>query len=690
MSSSSTGPYQSRLFQFLHRQSRRVVDKGERSLRQMKVAAAWSAQILLYPVYLLVQTSRMTGHQLKQAVQEGLPQFLTGGQSQPTNPINSDPTPPPADTPIQQVLLALNAVEPEELETNSVSDSTTASGSQPKFFSVSTLVSWASFYVPWLSKVAQKTDSTPTPTEGLRSLKLPQLRVTTLPAFQLSGTTQELSGQRKAVQGIACLLTTRSLILVTNRNQILDVLTPQQQRKLQQRISWELADYWYQRRIAHMQGFKSQLKLSVEQQNLLPPVRFFWGLMAWVQTGPVAMATNLFQESSLVQSQTSADSLFMRQVAPFLLQPLVFLDRTLAQLEAQPQPPFTALINLPQTLRQKVQIQFIQPMPQSVSAQISTAEATEVNSLKIQGLIRAAIHYFFAKFNGNLPQAGTLERPSLSATSSQETPQLMGRRTPLLTSASTTLTLRTQALVQRVQTVLSHSTSPGVSTAGTAEAEPLKIHALIQAAIHYFFGKFSSIPGIGASEQPTFSMASGGTTHPLTGRLSASLLATQPPNPQLPAAEEPDPWLTMDDLFGNSAGSPATGGQRKVPDSKAATSTLPSDTAPVASASPIWKQTKRSQNSQLPKPHSAETKRRSRTPSRTQPPRTALLSSTPAVVAPTQDVSLNSPDWIETQATPIGYVKHPLEQLLEWLDSVMLWIEQLLINLWNWVRQWLP
>lgn len=39
------------------------------------------------------------------------------------------------------------------------------------------------------------------------------------------------------------------------------------------------------------------------------------------------------------------------------------------------------------------------------------------------------------------------------------------------------------------------------------------------------------------------------------------------------------------------------------------------------------------------------------------------------------------PDWIDISATSLGYEKHPLEQILEWLDIVMLWIEQICINI---------
>jgi len=35
----------------------------------------------------------------------------------------------------------------------------------------------------------------------------------------------------------------------------------------------------------------------------------------------------------------------------------------------------------------------------------------------------------------------------------------------------------------------------------------------------------------------------------------------------------------------------------------------------------------------------------------------------------------------------MGYVKHPLEQLLEWLDRAMLWLENFLMIVWRWVQQ---
>ncbi|MCW6036153.1 hypothetical protein K4A83_07690 [Spirulina subsalsa FACHB-351] len=45
------------------------------------------------------------------------------------------------------------------------------------------------------------------------------------------------------------------------------------------------------------------------------------------------------------------------------------------------------------------------------------------------------------------------------------------------------------------------------------------------------------------------------------------------------------------------------------------------------------------------------------------------------------------PDWIETEVTPIGYVQHPLERLLHFFDAIMLAIEELLLDLWQFLNR---
>ncbi|WP_323374494.1 hypothetical protein [Nostoc commune] len=64
MSSGSSGRYQSRLFNFVHQQSRRVTQQWEHTYRHLQVATKWGVEVLLYPVYLLFQSSESSGKTL--------------------------------------------------------------------------------------------------------------------------------------------------------------------------------------------------------------------------------------------------------------------------------------------------------------------------------------------------------------------------------------------------------------------------------------------------------------------------------------------------------------------------------------------------------------------------------------------------------------------------------------------------
>ncbi|MDX2097886.1 MAG: hypothetical protein SFW36_08925 [Leptolyngbyaceae cyanobacterium bins.59] len=62
--------YQSRSLSFISQQTRRLSDRVSRTLRQLKTATVWGAQILLYPVYLGFQTTRLAGRQLQQEIRQ--------------------------------------------------------------------------------------------------------------------------------------------------------------------------------------------------------------------------------------------------------------------------------------------------------------------------------------------------------------------------------------------------------------------------------------------------------------------------------------------------------------------------------------------------------------------------------------------------------------------------------------------
>lgn len=230
-------PYQSQLFNFFNRQSLQWRDRAARAARHLKLAAEWSLQILIYPVYLLVQAGRLAGLKLEQRYRQA--------QLPPAS------APPTADGAIAQVLQAVAAAE---------------------------------------------------------------LRV----------------------QGIASLLEDRQLVLVGPDNQTLAFLSPDQQRQLQQRIGAEVASYWYQRRWWPVTERKFPPAISSSARagrSVVPPVRWFWRVMHWEQTHPIAAAVNLFGESTLpaTPAQSLPASPPPGQPPPFLIR----LDRQVAQWERE-------------------------------------------------------------------------------------------------------------------------------------------------------------------------------------------------------------------------------------------------------------------------------------------------------------------------------------------------------------------
>jgi len=99
--------------------------------------------------------------------------------------------------------------------------------------------------------------------------------------------------------------------LVTPDNEVIDVLTPAQQRELHKLMAWELANYRRQDRLS--QDFQHLAKTNFRQlprpktrSQMLPPVRAFRKAMTWMQTGPMAAKVNLFQEAALPGDRVSS------------------------------------------------------------------------------------------------------------------------------------------------------------------------------------------------------------------------------------------------------------------------------------------------------------------------------------------------------------------------------------------------
>jgi hypothetical protein len=596
MSSAPTGRYQSRLFNFLNKQSQRLTDKYDRTIRHLKVATVWGAQILLYPIYMIVQAGLSAGRQLAQSAEAGWPQIkaLTNANS------DSEETLPTVDTAIERVLAEINRLPLLEAQ-NQEAASELATGIVA--LTVSSISSTAA------QQEASSTD--------------------------LNTTTQASSW----IQGVATILETRALALVTIENQILDILTPQQQKKLSSKISWEIADQRRKWRLAEASArrFKGHHKLSALEENprIFPPVKLFWQLMAWVQTSPVAIAANLFQESTLVvttneQQRQIELRLPQRQEEKLLQAPqsaLFFLDRTVAEIELHQLIPGTEIVIAlserttrslklnSQKLLQKLQISFVKPD--------TATDISQPSPSGIQSLIYAAVDYFFGRNTTKLPGTNP-EQPTILVNKHQHLPS--------------------------AQELASLEFSP-------TEADPWLT-----------WGDLYDTPT--PNQLPT--------TASTTIRGKSSQQLPEALNSRIPL----EPGNSILSKIKRYLGFQQPSGKLSVPTRREETEAISAPAPLVAQPSSKLRTPTRQKSDRLSQPVTApntvKTRRKKALPAKTAS--SALTNPTSSTASGDLEAA---PDWIETPATPSGYVKHPLEQLLEWLDSAMLWLEELVTKIWR-------
>ncbi|MCC5631164.1 hypothetical protein [Nostoc sphaeroides] len=524
MSSGSSGRYQSRLFNFVHQQSRRVTQQWEHTFRHLQVATKWGVEVLLYPVYLLFQSSESSGKTL----QTKEPQ--TRLKLQP-NDTDFQPEIPNVDSPIQHVLEAVNYLSSNEAA------------------------------------------STPTRVKPLALLEVLRMKFadnksTNNPNFtQLSNITENQSGSLNPLQlenalnqhllvvrGIATNLMTRRLVLVTADNEILDILTLQQQAKLEDRIINEIANYWKSWRLI----------IAKQETKLLPQID---RLLARLTDGDT-------DKNSVLAEGIPKDLLNTDRL-------LEFIDIAVAKLESN------ALVPVQERSQEIVQVAqtqlniFLYGKEQLAAKGKITANADglETHTLNLQALIEAALNYFF----------GIGNRKTLESTTSDD--KLPGK-------------------------VLSSRQRKSLSKNSQLENQDLT----------------------------------------------------------------DDPWLTWNDLFGDTetiAQKPVTLSGRTNPAlvSSLSLADVPQNNLTVKQPKVGSGLMRRSQKTS--RMASAKQTRTSISQSKSESCKGEILH---------QQFHQNSqveaqPDWIETKATSAGYEKHPLEQLLEWVDYVMLWLEERFVKI---------
>ncbi|ACK69189.1 hypothetical protein PCC7424_0733 [Gloeothece citriformis PCC 7424] len=547
MSSSPTKPYKSKLLNLINRQSLRLKEQLNRTGRHLKIAVDIGVQILVYPLYLLVQTGRMSQRQLKQKIQQ--PQVLPPESSSQVQPIT-------CNQPIENIL--------ESLES-------------------------------WLS-------------QGHDNIDPSRISPALEPISSPFSTRKKL-----VVRGLATLIKNQNLVLVSSDNLLIDVFSPPQQKQLKKLLSWELANYQYQRRFQERTAKKFPSLIPAFQFNnphVVPPVRWFWTVMRWIQTSQVAIAINLFGESTFIR---------------------------------RPRPSFPQI----------PPAQEVTESPNYTHTKRIDDNTSNVN--KIYQLIEAAIDYFLRTVKGTALE-NKVPYFLTSSTAFKKFSQLgvIGRKTPQ----------SIQLIIQKdsPKTLKNNSNYP------LENSEPFQIQVLIQAAIDYFFGLNKNLLLLTGNKSSLKAKLSPKTTQPLT------------------QGTEPDPWLTWDDLFSQENPQKNENKQKDIP----------VESLPKLPSSQIPEQPKNS----LQIPLITKTNEESSSPlvlnKRIQPnisqsQKDELMTNQPSATIQSISESNNpliaTPEWIETEATPIGYVKHPLVKIIELLDVIIYWFEKLWVKFWHWLKK---
>ncbi len=513
---SSNGPYKSRLFNFINRQAIEFNSRLGKTFRNLKVTVTWGVQILLYPFYLLVQTGRWAERQIGQKIEEikyKLPIFNHKSSSQQSQNLTDEVI----SNVLEEVQISLLSNDSSELTAENILDE------KIEIIEHKSLVKLEQDnHIPVIKEISQ-------------------------------------------IRGIASLLSTKSLVLVTNTNEIINILNPEQQKKLEQLIIWAIAEYWifYRNQIKKI---RSSLPLiTSNNSHIIIPIRLFWQVMGWLQIGAVARGVNLFGESSLTVNSNYEDK--------------------------------KNLLSLP-----------------TINSLINKVNNKSENSTKTSNNQSELLTYnnFFPNNNQlfNISNNGNLT---------------------------------------------------------TQEDDPFKIEVLIWAAVDYFFGNKNK------------------NNKNQLSQVNSEFIET-------------DPWLVWEDLSTKKTETDSLEIKKEKQLNLLQGQTYPQPNK--ISQNIINRNLINYQRKEIVKPNSTyekslknnRVKKNNKKIKELSLVKSNLKSQTGEIFNQEQNNNTNQnieakPDWLETEATPIGYVKNPLEIILQWLDKIILFIEEISIKIIEFIKR---
>lgn len=671
----ASGRYQSRLLNYLVERSQKLGEQASYRLRQARTGAVWGAQLLIYPLYVAFQASRVVGRRLSQ-----------GGPM----PGQARLIPPRADDVISTVLkLARNLADEGAITIGP--ESSSLSGAVPATASLN--------HPPNSPEASLNTASSAGHGVSIAIAPNPPQNFSraSLKSASPDGANPIFGGVD--IRGVASELGNRALVLVDNSNRTVP-LESEQQWTLQQTIVQQVADFNYRRQrygqqLALVEAGDLPLPLPQPRAKQLAGFRWMTHLMGWMQTGDLAQSTNLFQESQLA-TQLAA------QVAapPFLYwdpEPGQQLTRqTLAQLDAP-------LAGLEQRYIQRDGRDDAATKALRFTAKLFGLEEAADQWLRASAASRAAE-------NSSTPQNAQGLSPQQS-TGKIPSGQMPGRLHPAWSSADPWGDYRGQLPGQAPQGL---EPLPASAAQNPSQVQgnlpPAPAPAQLKNSQGWLSGLLNpSSAAVPAQENAPANLAANLAQtdaspkgwQRLTTRFGGLLrnlqspagpiapLKPQGPKPFTPAAAAPtnaslgQPGQNdgMSAALNASSSNAATQGNLAQaglsdPQIEAAWQKRLANARAIAEGAKSKNVTLRSQ------PAGAQAVTQSAT--QQVPPEKSISEEPNALQTAETAVTYESP-YIETTAQFNGYEKHPLEVVLDQVDRILLWIEERGLELWRWL-----
>lgn len=403
--SSSRGPYKSRLFTNLNRQSQRLRDRLGETVRHLRVAAEWGVQALIYPFYWLLHPEKWLGPVLGGEGNQNQRVLLPGKDGDKVGSDDRGNLAIAVDQPIETVLTSLQAwFDHAEV------DQTSRGLVLAQDFSG--LINHQS---PRKDGVSVHNQDRALPGQSEQPALPPSANPSLLTKLgeQVKSIFQT-DNNAIVIQGLASRCGDRRLVLTTKDNLTLDVFSPQQQQQLQQQIRRELAHWHYQRRrqwalsAQNWRGIplitsKSDKGGDLERQpQVIAPLDWLWqGIYRW-QTRP-ALPTLGQSTGAIIPTGVSTPDLnglkhWFTQTATTLGQQPV-IEATVVKSQQLSQQIVEVLPPTVQHLGQDLQHRVQQTLEQLFHPDRHPVNGPDPFELKV--ILQAAIAYFFGPQGSN-------------------------------------------------------------------------------------------------------------------------------------------------------------------------------------------------------------------------------------------------------------------------------------------------